>query len=353
MAFTLVSSLMEGSIGFGGVNDITDFGTFSSVSEAASYTLESGASMIATQCLHELHEIFECAVVETSEAELSAIAEGYQSLEESAQYSSVFESAEVSAGQKIILFLRKLGDRVMAFFINIATKLSTFVHNYDKWFDKHKKAMNEAGKTKLDVKNWNVDKIASVSSKMDGLAGKINTTANELAELIKKTLEDQDASEQKKEYLQKKFDNKLQEILDDYAKDVTGATSASAEFFSSLNANIWKTFCPSEKSEDKEVDIGHVHLGMSNVKKSADGIKSSQKKFNTAYKSAVKSFDTLIKDAEKKQRKGYSQLCHKAVSILSKCQTIVNAYANCGYRAVIGMANESIRIGNKLISSKK
>lgn len=353
MAFTLVSSLMEGSIGFGGVGELSDFGTFGSVSEAASYTLESGASMIATQCLHELHEIFECAVVETSEAELSAIVEGCQSVEESAQYNAVFESAEVSAGQKVILFLRKLGDRVMAFFINIATKLSSFIHDYDKWFDKHKKAMNDAGKTKLDVKNWNVDKISSVHSKVDELSGKISTTANELAELIKKTLEDKDASEQKKEYLQKKFDNKLQDILDDYAKNVTGATSASAEFFSSLNANIWKTFCPSEKEENKEVDIGHVQQGMTNVKKSADGIKSSQNKFNTAYKNAVKSFDTIIKDAEKKQRKGYSQLCHKAVSTLSKCQTIINAYANCGYRAVIGMANESIRIGNKLISSKK
>lgn len=353
MAHTLVSALMEGAVGFGGAGEFSDFGTFGSVSEAASYTLESGASLIATQSLHELHEIFECAVVETSEAELHAHMEGCDSVEESTQYSSVFEVAEVSAGQKIVMFLRKLGDRVMAFMINIGTKLSSFVHNYDKWYEQHKSAMSKAGKVKLDIKDWNKDKIKGVSSNLDNLSGRIGGTANTLAALVSETLKDKDASEQKQNFLNKKFDNKLQEILDDYAKEVVGASSASAEFFSSLNANIWLTFCPSDKAKDQEVDASYVQSGIDNVKKSAKDIKNSQKKFNTSYKTAVKVFDDLIKNAEKQQKKGYSQLCHKAVSTLSKCQTIVNAYANCGYRAVISMANDAIRVGNKLISESK
>lgn len=354
MTTSIVSMLMEGGM------DYSDFYGVSSV-DSSKYTLESGAAIIARESVEELHEIFEVAVINTNEAVLAAYMEGNRDVMESATYSAVFEAEEKSAGQKILDFLRKLKDKVITFFRNIAAKVSLFLNDYEKFFKKKKddilKAQNERKEPAIkdvSVKDWNNTKIDNLANDLTKAAGDISEIATEVVGIVKKWAEkvsDHDTDKVRDKSLEMCEDLVTKKVRTVASSFIPGTGSGDFDM-SRVNAELAKLFV-GEKNKTITLDIKYVEGTLMNTKKEAASIKDAQKSFNKAYDEAIKTIKAITEDMERRQKRGYTAYIHKATAAMQKIQTIMNAYAGAGYRALIARANESKALCNVLISGNR
>lgn len=354
MVTSIVSMLMEG-----GMNGF-DSGSSLTLEESNNYTLEAGAALIARQSVQELHEIFEVAIVQTNEAVLGAYMEGCSDVMESATYGPIFEASEKSAGRKIMDFLIMLKDRVFAFFRNIIAKISEIFNDYEKFFKKKKDDMVEAEKERgsgvrgVKVKNWNDDRIDSLSKTLQDAASTIEATADECVKLINDA---HDSIEGKgSQFIAQKtkmFNDKMDKMVNKAANGF-GIGSGKAAF--DIETTEIQSYCQKvfERQGDRveEITVSYVEHNLVNTKNAIKSAKDAQKKFNDAYNNAIKKIKKITDDMESDDKKGYKQFMHKATSTMSKIQTITNAYATAGYRALVGRANESKALCGVIISGK-
>ena len=343
MTNNIVSMLLEGGL--------TTCGNLA-LENANQYTLESGANIIARESVQELHEIFEVAIVETNEAALAAYMEGNQDVMESATYGPVFEAAEKSVGQKILDFLRKLRDRVVAFFQNIFTKIMLAVNNYEKFYEKHKDELNKAKPVKdVPCMDWNDDRISTLAKNLKDAADTIKNIAKDACDEIKKIVAEENSA--KRSFLTNKFNAGMDDAVNESAKAMGIARSAGAGELdmTQINKDMNLVFIKPEKVK-KNIDGSYVANVLTKTKSAAKDVKEAQKAFNNAYNDAIKTVEAITKDMEKEKASGYSQYIHKTTSTMSKIQSLINVYASCGYRALIGRANEAKSLTKIIISGK-
>lgn len=346
----LVESILNGAAsGYGyGYGDAT-IETLTS-SEAASYTLESGAAMIAMECRTELHELLELAVFIPNEAVLAAKVEGYSDVTESATYGPVFEETEKKFGQKVIDFLVKLKDRVVAFFKNIFSRLSEFVTNYDKFLEKNKDAISKAASLKLWMSDWQDSKIDEVATVIMNQATEISNMASKMASAISAAVS-KDTAEAKKaasEAYEKSLKSDIDSVMSKFGFN---AEESTGNDMTRLNERLTRYFCGRDR---KSVDVNgsYVIKRLTDVKDATKAIRDAQKKYEKAYKDAIKSVNDLTKNMTWNESKGYDSLINQTVSAISKIQNVINSYASAGTRAVIGRANESISAARCLMNGK-
>lgn len=345
MTTNIVSMLLEGGM----TAEIPESLT---VTEAEQYTLESGATLIARQSVQELHEIFEVAIVETNEAALAAYMEGNQDVMESATYGPVFEAAEKSVTQKVITFLRKLKDRVMAFFQNIFSKIMLMVNGYEKFYEKHKEELAKAKPVKdVPCMDWSDDKIETLGASTKGMAETVKEVGNVLVNKIDKIMNE--TRPQWKNKYAKELDRDLLTHMNNSAKNmgIARSTGAGELDLTQINKDLNLLFVKPNKVK-KNIDASYVADILKDTKNAAKEVKDAQKAFNAAYDDAIKTIESITKDMDKEKASGYAQYIHKTTAHMSKMQTLLNAYISCGYRALIGRANESKALAKIIISGK-
>ena len=351
MTGSIVSMLLEGA----SFDDFT-CGTSLTVTEANELTLENGAEIIARKSVEELHELFELSVVATNEAALGAYMEGCTDVLESATYGPVYESAEKSFGQKVLDFLKKLKDRVFGFFQQIAAKLSSFVSDYNKFFLKNKDKMLEAQNNrknplKVKVKNWNDKKIESIVPVLKDAATNISELASEVVSIIEKYHSAGDGEKHSSDKYKKTLEltevavkNKVNKVLANY-----GIGAGSSDFDTvKLNETCAKAFLMNDSEKTIELTVEYVRANLMGTKDSADKVKEAQKAFNKAYDEAIKTVKKVTSGDNSFQ--GYSTYVNKATTAMNRIQTITNAYASAGFRALIGRANEAKSLCHVIIS---
>lgn len=342
---TIVSMLLEGVMTTGSLECITE-------NEARTYTLESGANIMARECVQELHEIFETAVVAANEAALAAYMEGTTDVMESATYGPVFEQAEKSAGQKIVDFFKKLKDRVIAFFQNIGAKIVLAVNNYDKFYEKHKTALKGANAIKIEVLDWSDDRIDKLASTIIASADTLKSFATDAIEELNKALDAKNKPEVTATKL-KKLDAAYQKSFNEVVSRCGIDKSKKAEELELVEINkIMRGVFVKPKKVEKTVGHAYIESVMKGTKKAAADIKSAQAKFNDAYKSTISMVEKAIAEMKKSGNKGNTAHLSKISSYINKMQTVINAYTSNGYRAVIGRASEAKSITLKIVSGE-
>ena len=309
------------------------------------YTLENGATLIARECVQELHDIFEVAVVETNEAALAAHIEGASDVMESATYGPVFEAAEKKTGQMIMDFLKKLKDRVSAFFANIGAKMSAFLNDYKKFYESKKEALSKATPLKdYPCIDWDENRINQLGGYLVSSASDIKSECPKFIELIKSIT---DGNPDKVQELTKKCDA----WLNSRVREMGIATDLSTLDTVKLNEMASGVFRKTGEKK-QEVNSGYVDKILQQTNGAAKDVSKAQKAFNAAYDDVIKNIKKCVDDLEKKQRAGYAQYIHKVTSTLAKAQSFTNVYASAGYRALIGRANEAKVITNAIIAGK-
>lgn len=335
MTNSIVGTLLEG----GTIN-----GYSSTYVNMPQYTLESGAALIARECASELHDIFEVAIVETNEAVLGAYMEGSKDVMESATYGPVFEEAEKKANNKILDFLKKLMDRVIAFFKNIGAKLSLLVNDYEKFYNKKKEDLKGKSLKECPVINWNVDKLNMVDTVIDGAANIIGSTATKFINKINSAVKSGD------DKALEKFNEEVDEWYRGVCSTIGVTVNGNSVDLTKLNGDLEKEFRTGYTK--LTVDASYVEAALTKAKDSAKKINAATKKFDKSYKDAIKSVKNVTDEMERKEKKGYTQYINKVVSTMSKVQSVYNTYASVGYRCIIARANEAKSIVNHIISGK-
>lgn len=352
MAMSIVSMLLESGL------DSLSYGSSITESEASSYTLESGAALMARKCAQELHEIFEVAVIETNEAALAAYMEGCTDVMESATYGAVFEASDNKAGNSIIEFLKKLKDRVFAFFKNIGAKISALLNNYDKFFKNNEEKMKKAEKErtspiKVKIRNWNNTEIAAIPGNLKQSAAQISGLAVEIVGVLTGTMAmavfDGNGGDKKKlvEAVDKTINDYIKSVFDELVPGLAGKEWDNT----TLNEDCTKVFVGKGNNEIT-ADVEYVSNMLNGAKKSLGDIKTAQKEFNDAYDKAIKVVKSITENSNLKTKAGMSAYLHKATSAMSKIQTVVNAYASAGYRAMVSRSNEAKALCGVIISGK-
>lgn len=337
-ASSIVSMLLEG----GSIGEHTV--------EMPQYTLENGAALIARECAQELHDIFEVAIVETNEAALGAYLEGNQDVMESATYGPVFEAAEKSGGEKIIELLKNLRDRVVAFFKNIGAKLMLVVGNYEKFYESKKEELEKAkALDNVPCIDWNEENLGSLADFIKARAGEVKKEVKMLTDIVQEIA---DSSSRNRDIAVKKLTDKCNEWFVKTAEKSKVHMNNVTDFdLSQFNAAVQVIFKKPNETKRK-IDSGYIVSILKHTKEGAKGIQVAQKEFNSAYNDAIKNVEQIIKKYKTSDAAGYTQYLHKVMSTITKVQSLVNSYAQTGYRCYIGRANEAKHLANVLISGK-
>lgn len=112
----------------------------------ARYNHDNGALRIATESVEELHDIFMTTFYATEQAELGAVHEGV-ALEESS-YAAVYEGAVRDAFTKVKEFLKKLWDKVKAWFHSVKRFLDSLFMSGKEFVKKYAADIRKANNIK-------------------------------------------------------------------------------------------------------------------------------------------------------------------------------------------------------------
>lgn len=345
----LVESLMNGTNSYGGFGSSVGYDVLTE-SEAANYTLESGAALIARESRAELHEIFEMAIIQANEAIVGAKLEGYGDVMESATYGPVFEEAEKTVGKKVLEFLSKLKDKVVAFFQNLFSRLSEFMHNYEKFLKTHGADLDKAKSMKLYCIAWDDSAIDGASAVVGKGTDAEFAAATKLVQDTIKTFIAAGNSEGDMKAAVSAFENQLSDGTSTLLK-MLGLSGSTSSDMASLNKQMSEKFRKPDK-QAKDISPALVRSRLTDVKKHTDELRNLSKRMNSQYKDVLKKVRSMLDDIDKANKKGCSQMINRYASALSKNQTIVNAYISAAIRASISRANEAQAMAKALISGR-
>lgn len=215
----------------------------------------------------------------------------------------------------------------------------------------------------VKVKAWNDKLIDSLDDRLQECTKHIDSVANDCIKAINefhdsansKNSDGTDKSSKAVNYIMGKFNQRMEEILNETSHKTLGIGTGKET--SNIDTTKIHEYCQlmftgGDNERTEEITVSYVEHNLVGTKKAASKVKESQKAFNKAYDDAIKKIKKITADMENKDAKGYSQYIHKATATMSKIQTLVNAYATSGYRALIGRANESKALCGVIISGK-
>lgn len=198
-------------------NTLLNGGMAGSISvDASKYSHSTGASRIAMESVAELHEIFMESFYNPEQAELAAATEGVAL--EGSQYEAVAEAAIGNAFAKIKEFLKKLWDKVKAFFHNVKRYMDAIFMSGADFVKKYAQDIRNVGPLKdFEFKMYKYD-----DAKID------NTGSIPEAEEMMNTLLG-DAEDGIKIFI---------DLADKEEKDIEGANAAAADTMAETRKNM-------------------------------------------------------------------------------------------------------------------
>ena len=334
---SLVSNLISGSTGNFGLVD------------AKKYGHDTGALRIATESAEALHDIFIEGFYNVEQAELAAVHEGVTL--EGSQYEAAMEASISSVFGKINGFLKKLWEKVKAFFHSIKRYIDSifmsgkdFVKKYDSDI---RKATNlkdfEYKMYKYD--NEKIDKVEAID--VDETANEYLSTVNHLFKggidgAIKKLSDVDDESFDASQLDNKVATNTTNSAISKSGDDDDAIAKKVAEDLGINGVTEYSDFSQAcfshfrNKAEDKS-DMEDIEItSLSDyvtILTSFDSKKLNKAMTNTdkAFKNAIKRVEECENLVSKKFQKGNARTkLSKALSTyssaLSKAQTLQNTY---------------------------
>ena len=246
--------------------------------DMARYNYADGHREIYTETAMDLRDIFEDTYYAAEQVELAAIHDG-TTVEESYEYQEIMEGLISDGFEKISDALKKLWQKILAFFSNIQAKLLSHVKDNEKFVDKFTKMSN--GKLNLagfKYKTWTFTNIDDFESLMDGARVKaINNVDKEVNAKLgveSPSLDDQ-----------RDLTDALARITATFIKDITGTDNEE-----DAGDAMWSHFHNGAKRSDnkEEVAISSLDSYLSTLKssKSVKDVDAFKKATDKAFKSA-------------------------------------------------------------------
>lgn len=264
-------------------------GSFGTSIDPSKYTHDMGATRIAMESVEELHEIFIESFYNVEQAELAAATEGVDLV--GSDYEVVAEGAIGNAFTKIKDFLKKLWDKVKAWFHQVKRFLDSLFMSGKDFVKKYKKDIEIANRTLKDFSftmyEYEDDKIDKVSKDVDIDAMSTEIYNKSLTLSINKSVEDMKKAVDE-DQLAKDF---ADEVLNGSKVKVNGKEDLGDAFFAFFRNGATSK----EDKEDIDItDLGHYAdiLEKSTASKEIDSMST---KTDKAYKTAIKRVDELEK----------------------------------------------------------
>lgn len=270
----------------------------------AKYSHDMGATRIAMESVEELHEIFIESFYNVEQAELAAATEGVDLI--GSEYEVVAEGAIGNAFTKIKDFLKKLWDKVKAWFHNVKRYLDSLFMSGKDFVKRYKKDIDNADRTLKDFSftmyKYDDAKLDNVSKDfdVDGMTENIIQGMLGLAAKGNKDIFWEAGKWQE-------FEDNAKKAIDEdnlavlFAKQVMPGSKVKVTSKEDLSEASFAYFRDGATSkEDKEdidiTDLGH-YAGILENSKALKEIDSMTTKVDKAYKNAIKEVDNIEKNA--------------------------------------------------------
>lgn len=266
-------------------------GSFGTSIDPSKYTHDMGATRIAMESVEELHEIFIESFYNVEQAELAAATEGVELI--GSEYEVVAEGAIKDAFGKVKEFLKKLWDKVKAWFHNVRRFFDSLIMSGREFAKRYKKDIATADKTLKDFSykmyEYDDDALDAIEKDLDveGSAERIFNAFNSASlnfseEELKKSIDEDN--------LAKVFGTRF--IQGTKAPKVTGRDDFDEAIFASFRNGATG---PEDKEEIDITDLGHYATILENSK-AVSSLDTMANKIDKMYKKAIKKADDLEKD---------------------------------------------------------
>lgn len=168
-------------------NTLLNGGMYGVSIDASKYTHSNGATRIAMESIEELHEIFMESFYNPEQAVLAAATEGVAL--EGSQYESVMEASISGAFNKIKDFLKKLLEKVKAFFHSVKRYIDSIFMSGAEFAKKYEKDIRDAGTLKdFEFKMYEYDD-AKISGFANGVSTDVGTLVDKIINEVDKPIE--------------------------------------------------------------------------------------------------------------------------------------------------------------------
>lgn len=310
----------------------------------AKYGHAEGASVIAMESVAELHDIF-MEDYNYEQAELAAISEGV--VLEGSQYEAVAENAITNTFKKVKEFLKKLLDKIKAFFHNVLRFFDSIAKSGKEFVIKYKSDIDdleELDDYTVEMYDFN-DKAIDSQELNDEPFKKIADVAVEVAKHVESAVSyiksntysgpSTGKSMMDAGKVNGQTDKDIEELKkveeeDDFYRSLTDNKADSADEYRTYLLNMYRGGEDKEKRTIKKADVKAFATTLTNGS-SASKFKTLQGKADKAFATAIKAVD----DAEKKCKDVDSDKATRATKAInlyskyiSKAQNVVTADVN-------------------------
>lgn len=325
---SLASTMLNGGSIYGGVSV-----------NVSRYGHDTGAMLIATESVEELHDIFLEGFYVTEDAEVQAAMEGVDF--ESSEYGAVAESASKSVIQRIKEFFKKLWEKIKAFFHNIRKYFDSLFMNAKDFAKKYENEIKEANKHIKDFKfkmfeydNSTIDEVYEKSTLVQAEAGGFKDGVDKVLGMLEKDANGNYAETGERPEITKLLEQ-LKKSSEDYEDKLAIAmTDGAVKTYDDLQEQLFSDFRggATDANDKTEVDVRDLTVYMKilindKASKSASLMESDLKK---VIDGANKSITKAEKEVSKVSGKGAT-----AIAEALRYQSTIVAAANTVMSKVI------------------
>ena len=320
-------------------NTLLNGGMVGSISvDASKYSHSTGASRIAMESVAELHDIFMESFYNPEQAELAAATEGVAL--EGSQYEAVAEAAVSNAFAKIKEFVKKLWEKVKAFFHNVKRYMDAIFMSGADFVKKYAQDIRNVGPLKdFEFKMFKYDdtKIDSTGS-IPEAEEMMNTLIGDAEGGIKNLIDAADLEEKDAAKANAEIADTMEEIrknLDSdnvrktVVKEMSGGKCTDPDNFDEYLFGIFRN--GATDTEDKaEIEIKSIAPYADILKetgKLAANLDKGAKRVDAGYAKAIKMIDSAENKLARKSTKVSGNLA-EVLRMYSSALSIEQNYAN-------------------------
>lgn len=310
--------------------------------DPARYGHSMGATRIAMESVEELHEIFMESFYETEQIELAAATEGVEVA--GSRYEAMLEATNKSVLQRVKDFLKKLWEKVKAFFHNVKRFIASIVMSGKDFATKYKsdiEKINDLKDFEFEMYDYNdevidhVKKISDVGKDADDIVSKLKTAVN-------KIVQDKDNKKGLETNLRKMQSDSVSKIVDDVREayneswenkmrgERIGTGPIDADDYDKKLFGFFRNNATDESDKVKKsyTNVKRLMDTLISTKAEAE-LTSLQSANDNMYKKAtdaVTAFEKTMKDDtnDTTVRNGISDICNVMTSVISKTQNAEN-----------------------------
>lgn len=314
---SLASTMLNGGSIYGGVSV-----------NVSRYGHDTGAMLIATESVEELHDIFLEGFYVTEDAEVQAAMEGVDF--ESSEYGAVAESASKSVIQRIKEFFKKLWEKIKAFFHNIRKYFDSIFMNAKDFAKKYEKEIKEANKyikdftfKMFEYDNQAIDQVVEKVADVDAEVADYTDEVNTLLQMLSKDgngnyAETNESPEITKELtILKKMAENAEE---DFAKQISDNKATTFDEFDEYAFGFFRGGATDE-NDKTEVDVKDLTVYLKILLND-----KASKNVNTFEANNKKMFDKINSCISKAER-DVSKVSGKGATLIAESLRHLSTYA--------------------------